>query len=98
MALTVFEILVVGGLVFQVGFLIALLRDRTQQACVIDTIDAHATKLQRPPQPGERKHGYLWRRAAMFLLPLFLIPTGFRVPSSAAGDRSAPLDSARECQ
>jgi len=81
MALTIFVAVVVAGLVFQVGFLIALLRDHTQEVCMIDTVTAHDAKPETPPQPGTTRQGYLWRKAAMFILPLFLIPASLRAQS-----------------
>lgn len=101
MALTIFEVIVAAGLVFQVAFLIALFRDRTQQACVIDTVTEHDAEHQAPPQSGEQQHSHPWQRAAMFILPLFLLPTGLRAQAHPAG-KLIPVDvqveSARQCR
>ena len=101
MALTIFEVVVAAGLVFMVGFLVVLFRDRPQQVCIIDEVSAHDVKQVTPPQPGERQYGPFWRKAAMFILPLFLIPSSLRAQSHRTG-KLIPVDvrvgSAQQCR
>jgi hypothetical protein len=80
MALTIFEILVVGAIAFLVGFMIALHRDRAYPAGVIEKATSDDSELEVLLRPAEQQDIGYCRKVAVLVLPASLLLTGTLTP------------------